>query len=191
MHRRIALRIVVVAVLAAGCASDTGEVAEFGPTADQPGLPDDGVVDVHAVEPPDEVPARDARLAPGGWEHAAAFVAREAEAGRPTLVNIFASWCSPCRAEMPLLIEAHRANDDVAFLGIDHIDRLEDGEDFVEEFGVPYATLHDIDGDVAMAVGSRGMPTTVAFDRDGRLVARVVGELTETSLRGLLEEARG
>jgi hypothetical protein len=74
-----------------------------------------------------------------------------------------------------MLLEARDANPDVTFLGIDHLDRLEDGEAFVEELGIDFATIHDLDGDVAFAVGGRGMPTTVVFDRDGQLAGRVSG----------------
>jgi len=91
---------------------------------------------------------------------------------------------------MPLLLEARDANPDITFLGIDHVDRLEDGEAFVDELGVDMATIHDLEGDVAAAIGARAMPTTAVFDRDGQLVARVVGELNETSLGRLLDEAR-
>jgi thiol-disulfide isomerase/thioredoxin len=186
------LASLVVLLGAAACTDSGGEVVDFGatPGEDAPRVPADDGVDVFAVEPPESVPPVDARLVPGSWPEAAAFIAREAEAGNPTLVNIFASWCGPCRAEMPMLLEARDDNPDITFLGIDHLDRLEDGEAFVEEFGIDFATIHDLDGDVAFAVGGRGMPTTVVFDRDGRLAGRVVGELTETTLAQLLDEVR-
>lgn len=178
-------------LVAVGCGDDGG-VVDFGatPADDAPRVPADDGVDVFAVPPPEEVPPADARLVSGGWPEAAAFIARQARAGRPTLVNIFASWCAPCRAEMPMLLAARDANPDITFLGIDHLDRREDGEAFVEELGIDFATIHDLEGDVAFAVGGRGMPTTVVFDRDGQLAGRVVGELTETSLAQLLDEVR-
>ena len=192
MRGRMALSIAaMLAVVVAGCAPEpeaievTGEVA---PEIDD--VPTDGDLTVHDVDPPDEVPPRDAELFEGGWEEAAAWIAREADEGRPTLVNIFASWCEPCRREMPMLVAAADDNPDVAFLGIDHLDPIDQGRAFVEEFDVRFATIHDLGGDVAFAVGSRGMPTTVVFDRDGRLVGRVIGELTESSLEALLDDAR-
>lgn len=189
------LRAVVASVAAAlllGCSQGEGEVVDFGATADTdaPAMSADDGVDVFAAQAPEEVPPTDARLVSGGWPEAAAFIAREAEAGNPTLVNIFASWCGPCRAEMPMLLAARDANPDITFLGIDHLDRFEDGEAFVDELGIDFATIHDLDGDVAFAVGGRGMPTTVVFDREGKLVARYVGELTESSLEDLLGQVR-
>lgn len=187
-------RLLVVGVVAlgvaTGCAS-SAEVADFGaPPPEGTPAATAGAGSVHDVGAPAEVPPPDADLFPGGWEEAAAWIAREADAGRPSLVNIFASWCGPCEREMPMLIAAADANPDIAFLGIDHLDRLEDGREFVDRLGVSFPTIHDLDGDVAAAVGARGMPTTVVFDADGVLVGRAVGELTESSLEQLLDEVR-
>lgn len=194
------VRARVAALLAAGlllvaataCSAADDGVVDFGatPSEDAPRVPADDGVDVFAAPAPAAVPPVDARLVSGSWPEAAAFIAREAEAGNPTLVNIFASWCGPCRAEMPMLLEARDAHPEVTFLGIDHLDRREDGEAFIEELGIDFATIHDLQGDVAFAVGGRGMPTTVVFDRNGQLAGRVVGELTTSSLAQLLDEIR-
>lgn len=190
-RRRLVAALGLLALLIAACSG--GEVVDFGPgqpDENQPALPADSGLDVADAQAPDVVPPPDARLVPGGWPEAAAFVAREAEQDRPTLVNIFASWCVPCRAEMPLLLEARDANPDITFLGIDHQDPLSEGDAFVEEMDIDFATLHDPEGDVAFAVGGRAMPTTVIFDADGKLAARVIGELTEMSLQNLLDAVR-
>lgn len=188
--RRLAPLVLLIVLLAA--CDRGGEVVDFGatPGEDAPRVPADDGVDVFVVEPPERVPATGDRLVSGGWPEAAAYIAAQAEADRPTLVNIFASWCGPCRAEMPLLLEAWVANPDIAFLGIDHLDRFEDGEAFVEELGIDFTTIHDLDGDVAFAVGGRGMPTTAVFDREGQLVARYVGELSPANLDELLDQVR-
>jgi thiol-disulfide isomerase/thioredoxin len=190
VRHRMLLTLTATALVAA--CSSAPEVVDFGaaPPEDAPAVPADGGLNVRDAPRPPEVPPADAELFPGGWPEAAAFIAREAEAGRPTLVNIFASWCVPCEREMPLLLQAADDNPDVAFLGIDHQDRLEDGAAFIAELGIDFPTLHDLDGDVAFAVGARGMPTTVVFDADGALAGRVVGELTEASLAQLLDAGR-
>lgn len=197
-HRRRAFVVALGAVLVVSCSgrgegSESGfgddEVVDFGSGASAD-LPDTDEVSVADAPKPDAIPPHDARLVSGGWPEAAAFIAREAEAGNPTLVNIFASWCIPCRSEMPLLLETRDDNPEVTFLGIDHVDRFEDGEAFVDELGVDMPTIHDLEGDVAAAIGARAIPTTAVFDRDGHLVARVVGELNETSLGRLLDEVR-
>lgn len=182
MLRRTTL-VALATLLLAACSS-TPDVIEFGDAQTPPSAP--STFDVFAYTDAD-TPAVDAILADGGVDAAAAFIRREIANGRPTLVNIFASWCGPCRAEMPLLNDTFLAyQDDIAFLGVAHLDRYEDALAFVNEFNVPFATVFDFDGDFAFAVESRGMPTTVVFDHEGQLVARVVGELTETSLMKLL-----
>lgn len=134
-------------------------------------------------------PARDAVLEDGGWPEAAAWIAREAAAGRPTVVNLFASWCAPCREEAPVLRRAAAAHDDVAFLGIDHVDRRDEGAAFLAEVDIGFdATLFDVAGDVAAAIGARGMPTTAFFDRDGRLVGLHTGPVTDEDLAARLRE---
>lgn len=151
---------------------------------------DSDTLSVDSVDEPGSVPPRDAYLADGGWEETAAWVRRENADGRPVLVNILASWCGPCKDELPILLEAREANPDIAFLGIDHLDRREDAEVFLEEMDVTFPTIFDIDGDVASAVEARGMPTTLIFDVDGDLVARHFGRATESQIEDLLDQVR-
>jgi thiol-disulfide isomerase/thioredoxin len=145
---------------------------------------------VDGVAEPDSVPPRDAELVDGGWPEAAAWIRRENADGRPVLVNILASWCGPCREELPVLLDAYEANPDIAFLGIDHLDRREDAEAFLEEMTVTFPTLFDINGDVAAAVEARGMPTTLIFDAEGELVAHHSGLVTASQLEDLLDRVR-
>ncbi len=148
---------------------------------------DDGATIDVADAPEASPPPRDAVLEPGGWPEAAAWIARENQAGRPVLVNVFASWCIPCRREMPLLVEVAAARPDIAFLGVDHLDQIDAARAFVEEMGVEFPTIHDLTGDFAAAVGGRGMPTTVVFDTDGRMIAHHTGEVTARQLDELLD----
>lgn len=150
----------------------------------------EGGLSVNDVDPPAQVPPEDAYLAEGGWEEAAAWIRRENEEGRPVLVNILASWCGPCREELPVLLAAHEAHPDIAFLGIDHLDRREDAERFLDEMDVTFPTIFDLEGDVAAAVEARGMPTTVIFDAGGDLVAHHSGLVTETQLQQLFDQIR-
>jgi thiol-disulfide isomerase/thioredoxin len=160
----------VLSLLLAGCGSDTLNVA--------------------GVEEPERVPPRDAYLEDGGWEETAAWIRRETGDDRPVLVNILASWCGPCKEELPVLLEAYEANPDIAFLGIDHLDRREDAEVFLDEMEVTFPTIFDISGEVAAAVEARGMPTTLIFDTDGDLVAHHSGLVTESQLEELLDRVR-
>lgn len=175
--------MLAVALLVAACGVDQ-DVVEFGDSVLPASAP--STFDVWAYTDA-KTPARDAVLAQGGVHAASAFIRQAVADGQPTLVNIFASWCGPCRAEMPLLNATYRAYESqIAFLGVAHLDRYEDALAFVDELEVPFASVLDGDGDFAFAVESRGMPTTVVFDADGVLVARVIGELTQASLTSLL-----
>lgn len=191
-------RLLAVAVLlllglagARTCATPVPEVVDFGlaSPSDAPVVPADGGLDLSGSDPA-PAPAVGAVLDPGGYPAVAAFVAREAAAGRPTVVNLFASWCPPCVREMPMVVAAAERETGIAFLGVAHLDRDEDARRFVAEQGVAFTTVLDLAGDTAFATGGRGMPTTVAFDREGRLVARVIGELTPESFEELLAAVR-
>lgn len=170
MLRRVIPLLVAAALLAAACG-------------------DTGPLDVHRAAAADP-PPRDAVLVDAGWPEAAAWIRREAEEGRPVVMNILASWCIPCRRELPLLLDAAEDNPDIAFLGINHLDQRDNAEQFVEEMGITFPTLYDPVGDVAAGVEARGMPTTVFFDRNGVLVSRVTGELTARSLEEHLDRIR-
>ncbi len=146
-------------------------------------------LDVHDAEPVDP-PPRDAELVDAGWPEAAAWIRREVDEDRPVVMNILASWCEPCKRELPVLNAAAADNPDIAFLGIDHMDLRDNAEQFLEEHEVDFPTLFDIEGDVAAAVGGRAMPTTAFFDADGRLVSLASGELSESSLEERLDEIR-
>lgn len=186
---------VVVALLVGAMALpmllDGGEVVDFGvvPGADAPPLPADGGLRVGEVDVT-AAPAIGSVLTDGGWGEASAFVARSAAAGRPIVINLFASWCGPCEREMPLLNRVADRELGTDFLGVAHLDARADAERFVAEQQVVFTTMLDLGGEVAAAVGGRGLPVTVAFDRDGVMVGRVFGELTDDSLESLLRLVR-
>lgn len=108
-------------------------------------------------------------------------------AGRPVVVNFWASWCVPCRREMPRLAEAaRRLEGRVAFLGVSYKDRREDALALARETGLPYPSAVDADGDVGSRYGVYGMPTTVFVDAEGRIVGRYLGEMKDGTLDRLL-----
>ena len=186
-----AVLVAVVSAVAVAISVPSDDVVDFGlaPSADAPPLPaDDGlrVVDADISR----APAPGSVLTDGGWEEASAFVARSVAAGRPTVINLFASWCGPCEREMPLLNRVAGRELGTDFLGVAHLDARADAERFVAEQRVVFTTVLDLGGEVAAAVGGRGLPVTVAFDRDGVMVGRVFGELTEDSLEALLRLVR-
>ncbi len=111
-------------------------------------------------------------------------------AGRPTLVNLWATWCGPCRDEMPLLQRAHeRHGDRIRFLGVDIKDRPEAALAFLRETGVTYPSLSDPRGQLAAQTGIQGLPVTFVLDARGRVIGRRIGQLDARELDDLLDSA--
>jgi cytochrome c biogenesis protein CcmG, thiol:disulfide interchange protein DsbE len=109
--------------------------------------------------------------------------------GRPVVMNFWASWCVPCRTEMPVLqAVATKVRGRVAFVGIDHQDTRDDALAFVHKTGVRYPIAFDPDGTTARAYGLVGVPTTVFIDARGREVARHLGKLDRDDLTRFLEQ---
>jgi cytochrome c biogenesis protein CcmG/thiol:disulfide interchange protein DsbE len=109
-------------------------------------------------------------------------------AGRPVVVNFWATWCAPCERELPLLAGiAHREGSRVAFIGVDYKDQDGPARGWISRYGVPYTNVADPDGHLANAFGvSVGLPTTFVVDATGELRYRVMGELRPGTLEALL-----
>ncbi|HEY3531411.1 MAG TPA: TlpA disulfide reductase family protein [Nocardioides sp.] len=104
--------------------------------------------------------------------------------GRPEVINIWASWCAPCRQEMPLLQHAHtEQGDGVLFLGVDVKDSRSHALSFLANTGVSYPQVFDARGDFPLRLGLQGVPNTLFVDESGRVVDRVIGPLSETRLQ--------
>ena len=96
--------------------------------------------------------------------------------GKAMLVNVFASWCVPCRVEQPLLVRL--ANQGVTIMGIDYKDRPQDVKDWLGEMGDPFTRIgSDADGRVAIDWGVYGVPETYVIDKAGTIVYKFVGPL--------------
>lgn len=110
--------------------------------------------------------------------------------GTPVVVNIWASWCGPCRVEAPLLQKASQSYADrVAFLGVDARDSSEDARDFLRRYNITYPNVVDSGEEIIGRLGLRGFPTTYIFDRSGKVRASVVGGISEQVLGARVEEA--
>ena len=106
------------------------------------------------------------------------------------VINVWASWCSPCRAEAPTLVALANKYTDVAFIGILTRDNPANAEAFERRFKIPYPTVIDD----SILIGFKGslpanaIPTTVILDKAGRVAARISGVVTVASLSKLIEK---
>ena len=186
--RRTRSALTVLALLAgaavAGCSSD-----QVGSSGDQGYVAGKGIIT--------SLPESD-RKQPGevaGRTIDGEPLALSDYAGKVVVVNVWGSWCAPCRAEAPMLADAARdlAKQDVAFLGIDSRDLNESqARAFVRTFDVPYPSIYDQQGRTLLAFRGTlvpsAVPSTVIIDRKGRVAASVLGEITRTTLYDLVEE---
>jgi cytochrome c biogenesis protein CcmG/thiol:disulfide interchange protein DsbE len=104
--------------------------------------------------------------------------------GRPVVVNFWASWCGPCVEEFPLLEAAARRHeaDGLAIVGIIYQDRSEAARAFMSRNGASWPAAMDPGERVAAAYGILAPPETFFIGRDGTIVARQIGQLSEASL---------
>ncbi len=108
------------------------------------------------------------------------------------VINVWASWCGPCRAESDDLVAAARRLHDVPFYGIDIRDDRSAAQAFVRNAGIHYPSLFDTGGQALLRfhdiVTITSPPTTLVLDRRGRVAAVVSGELTTDTLVGLVHD---
>lgn len=110
--------------------------------------------------------------------------------GQPVVVNIWASWCAPCRTEMPLLQDAADAYaGEAVILGVSSNDDPAEAKRFLDDLGLTYPNVFDTNGQIRVALGLTAYPTTYVFGADGTIRARVNGGISEQRLASLIEDA--
>jgi thiol-disulfide isomerase/thioredoxin len=111
-------------------------------------------------------------------------VAPQRFAGKPVVVNLWATWCPPCQREMPILAQAQQDHPDITVLMVNQGEDAQTVRAFLERKGLRFdhvlldRTLHTM-----KAYGSRGLPTTLFFDANGNLVESHMGEITAARLK--------
>lgn len=110
-----------------------------------------------------------------------------AYAGHPVVLNLWASWCPPCRREMPVFHQAQAVFPDVAFVMVNQGETAQQAHSFLNRERLAFKDLLlDPSSKAMRALGTQGLPTTLFFDAQGRLVDRHLGELTMASLKSTL-----
>ena len=113
--------------------------------------------------------------------------------GQVVVLNVWASWCAPCRAEAPVLqsLWEEFEGQGVQFVGLDTRDAVAPATAFVERYGITYPNLIDTSGQLQLLFGDtlppQAIPSTLLVDREGRVAARVLGKVSEASLRALID----
>jgi thiol-disulfide isomerase/thioredoxin len=148
----------------------------------------DGIATVHKV---DRKPAPDlsGRTIDGKQLDVASYK------GKVVVLNVWGSWCSPCRAEAPNLVKVAKetAGKGVQFIGINTRDTsTQPAIAFEKQYGVPYPSLYDPTGKLMLrfkkgTLNPQLIPTTIIVDRDGKIAARALQALSEDKLREMLD----
>lgn len=181
-------------VLLAGCAGPANGAAAGTPVASAPTAASasvaatDDVVDGVTVFP---VAERQPLPPIAGTTLTREPLDLESLRGNVIVINAWASWCPPCRAEMPELARLAQATPDVAFVGLDVQDRTDAAASLTDQLGIPYPSI--VDSDAALlrsipGVPPSALPVTVVVDEQGRIAARVIGAVPPGALDRILAD---
>jgi thiol-disulfide isomerase/thioredoxin len=111
--------------------------------------------------------------------------------GRPTVINVWASWCGPCRSEAPLISAGSLAHSNVDFIGLDVRDNPTDASKFIDEFlsEADMTHLADKPGNIPVQLGAtKGVPVTIFYRSNGEQAAVHLGIIDEPTLARFLDE---
>lgn len=189
LRRRIPVIAAAAALVLAGCSDDGTSINDQMRQGDQKGyIRGSGLVE---QLPPEErtttIELEGTTLEDEPWSS-------EEHLGEVVVINVWGSWCGPCDAEAPDLVEVATAfadaGDPVSFVGVNHRDSVANALAFERKHQVPYPSLEDDGGrTLAQLQGlATARPTTMVLDGEGRVAARVNGQVDASTLRGLVED---
>ena len=95
--------------------------------------------------------------------------------GTPVVLNFWASWCSPCREEIPALVELAERHPEIALVGVNFQDAASSARALQRELGFEFPSIGDPDGNLGAELGIQGMPTTYLLDAEHRIAGVIVG----------------
>lgn len=177
------LAIALLATLLSACSGGSKSGEELGY------IEGEGVVEQVAVADRVEMPHFEGSTLDGGYFDS------DDHAGKVLVVNVWGSWCPPCREESPGLrrVSEETAARGVQFIGIDVRDNDAAALAFERKYKITYPSIRTADSAAAMLAFSsilprNAIPSTVIVDREGRVAARVVGKTTYVTLRDLVND---
>lgn len=184
MIRALGVLLVGVVTLAA-CGVGTADEPAAGPTdTAAPGQSDEPTVDDEPAG--DRLPDVDLTALTTGATSSLADIEG------PAVVNLWATWCAPCRAEIPDFEEVHLARGgEVRFVGVNVGEDPAVAAAFIAEVGATYDQFVDLDGDVSVELRATSMPVTVVIDADGVVTTRHLGPLDQDGLNDAIDDALG
>ena len=175
MKLKLFIPALVVALLLAGCGSQkaetagSGEAATTAPAMAAPeGFPDFTVYNSNS----DPVKLSD-------------------YLGKPIVLNFWASWCGPCKAEMPAFQKAYEElGDQVQFLMVNVGEHMDEGSAFIASSGYSFPVLYDVNSIASYTYQISSIPATFFFDADGQIVDAHVGTMQESDLLAAIEKIK-
>jgi thiol-disulfide isomerase/thioredoxin len=114
-----------------------------------------------------------------------------AELRGPAVVNLWATWCAPCRRELPAFQEVSAARPDVRFIGVDVGEDAAKARAFIDDLGVTFDQFADPDGELTDAIGTAALPVTLVVDADGTVATEHLGPMTVDDLEDALAALDG
>lgn len=113
------------------------------------------------------------------------------QTGEPRVLNLWATWCTPCRAELPALDDAARRIEGAQIVGINVGDTGSDAEELVDELGLSFPQALDYVAEIQQALRITGMPSTIFVDADGNVIDVHSGELTLDEIETMTADLLG
>jgi cytochrome c biogenesis protein CcmG/thiol:disulfide interchange protein DsbE len=95
--------------------------------------------------------------------------------GTPVVLNFWASWCPPCREELPALEQLAQAHSEVVVVGVNYQDSVSGARELQQEIGFSFPSIADLYGEIGSGLGLQGMPTTYFLDAEHRVAGVIVG----------------
>ena len=104
-----------------------------------------------------------------------------------TLINFFASWCAPCRAEHKYLVKLSSENNEIKIIGINFKDKKNNAINFLKELGNPYNFVgKDLDGKISIVFGVYGIPESIIVNSDLTIIKKIIGPIDQIQYNEIL-----